>query len=112
MKQDPYEYEHYRLQKNGDADCWLKQNGITPDSLLTTDMVLLQAQRIAHNLLKHHAKLLDRNEVAALNNLLMKMSSSRQRKRLTKKDCYRGMNIGTAVNRKLFKNYRHTTPTH
>ena len=108
MENDKYEYELYKLKTKGNADRWLKSNGITPEKLLTIDIELLQAQRIAHTVLKHHATLLGQNEAASLNNFLHKMANGGTRKKLTKKDCYRVMNIGTAVNRKLFKQYRHT----
>ena len=108
MENDKYEYELYKLKTKGNADRWLMSNGIAPEKLLTIDIELLQAQRIAHTVLKHHATLLGQNEAASLNNFLHKMANGGTRKKLTEKDCYRVMNIGTAVNRKLFKQYRHT----
>jgi hypothetical protein len=85
------------------TDNWLRQNGIDPSKLNEFGVQLLQAQMIATNLLKHHAKLLGQNEAASLNNFLMAVRNSKQRRRLTLKSCYKVMNIGTDVNRKLFK---------
>ena len=89
------------------ADKWLKENGIEPDALLKLDMHLLQAQRIAHNLLKHHAKGLEQNEIETLNTFLKAMAHANKRNRLTPAHCYKVMNIGTAANRKLFRKHRH-----
>jgi hypothetical protein len=90
------------------TNTWLRDNGISSkqfnDWRIETD--LLQAQKIAHNLLKHHGKLLGQNEAATLNNFIHAMTSKQKRSKLTKANCYKVMNIGTAVNRKLFRQYR------
>lgn len=82
---------------------WLKQNGINAKHFAAIDVHLLKAQMIASNLLKHHTKLLQHNEVHSLQNFLKAMSSKAKRAKLTKGAAYKVMNIGTAVNRKLFK---------
>ena len=84
---------------------WLTENGLSSQELETTDLHLLQAQRIAHNLLKHYPKLLDYNQTVSLNNFLRAMSRS-QRKKLKLAHAQKVMNIGTTINRKLFKQYR------
>ena len=85
---------------------WLKANGINPDSFSTTPLLLVQAQRIATNVLKEHGKLLGRNEAASLNNYLKAMNNGKSRKKITNYQAYKVMNIGTAVNRKLFNQHR------
>jgi hypothetical protein len=85
---------------------WLKANGINPKTITTWNKELLQAQMIATNLLKHHGKLLGQNQAATLNNFLRASNSKPARDKLKLRDCYRVMNIGTAVNRKLFKAHR------
>lgn len=85
---------------------WLTENGLSDDGLENTDVYLLQAQRIAHNVLKHHAPLLGQNQAAALNNFLRAMSTG-QRKKLKSAHAQKVMNIGAAVNRRLFKQHRH-----
>jgi hypothetical protein len=84
---------------------WLTENGLSAEHFEDTDLHLLQAQRIAHNLLKHYPKLLDYNQTASLNNFLRAMSGS-QRKKLKLAHAQKVMNIGTTINRKLFKQYR------
>lgn len=88
------------------TNTWLSQNGIDPEIFNKLDVEILQAQMIATNLLKHHGKLLDQNEAASLNNFLQATRNAKKRRKLTLKSCYTVMNIGTAVNRKLFKKYR------
>jgi hypothetical protein len=88
------------------TDNWLKANGINPATITEWGNELLQAQMIATNLLKHHGRFLGQNEAASLNNFLKKVHNGKERKKLKPRDCFRIMNIGTAVNRKLFKAYR------
>jgi len=92
--------------KTTNTNYWLKQNGLKPELLTALDIELLQAQKIAHNLLKHHAQLLGQNQAATLNNFLRAMTFGSQRKKITKRQCYTVMNIGTEVNRKVFKQHR------
>jgi hypothetical protein len=84
---------------------WLTENGLSVEGLEGTDIHLLQAQRIAHNVLKHHAALLGQNQAAVLNNFLRAMGGG-QRKKLKPAHAQKVMNIGAAVNRGLFKKYR------
>ena len=84
---------------------WAKEFGVTPKQLMCDDMDLLQAKRIATNILKQHTRYLGHNVAAALNNFLKAASGSKKSK-ITKSDCYRIMNIGTEVNRKIFKAQR------
>jgi len=84
---------------------WLTENGLSAEGLENTDLHLLQAQRIAHNTLKYHAALLEQNQAAVLNNFLRAMGSS-GRKKLKPTHAKKVMNIGAAVNRRLFKQHR------
>ena len=90
---------------------WLTENGLSAEGLENTDLHLLQAQRIAHNTLKHHAALLEQNQAAVLNNFLRAMGSS-GRKKLKPAHAQKVMNIGAAVNRRLFKQYRQLKRQH
>ena len=90
---------------------WLNENGLSSEGLENTDLHLLQAQRIAHNTLKHHAALLEQNQAAVLNNFLRAMGSS-ERKKLKLAHAQKVMNIGAAVNRRLFKQHRQLKRQH
>ncbi len=90
---------------------WLTENGLSSEGLENTDLHLLQAQRIAHNTLKHHAALLEQNQAAVLNNFLRSMGSG-ERKKLKLSHAQKVMNIGAAVNRRLFKQHRQLKRQH
>jgi len=92
---------NYKAEKQ--ATEWLKENGLNEKNFASIELHLAQAQMIATNLLKHHAKLLGHNEAATLNNFLNAMAFGSKRKKLTAGSAYKVMNIATAVNRKLFK---------
>lgn len=94
--------------KNTDkqTDKWITDNGLDTKTFNATDIEILQARKIAHRLLKEHAKLLGQNEAAALNNFIRAVASSKNLGKVTLGQCYKVMNIGTAVNRKLFKAHR------
>ena len=85
---------------------WLKENGLTETTAYTLPIHLVQAQKIAFNLLKHNSQYLKHNEIKTLNNFLKAMSFTNLRVRLTNTHCLKVMNIGTSVNRKLFKAYK------
>jgi hypothetical protein len=85
---------------------WLKDNGLNANNVYTLPSHLVKAQKIAHNLLKHNARLLGQKEAAILNNFLNAMSFANLREKLTEAECYKIMNIGKSVNRKLFKAHK------
>ncbi len=101
----------YSIQKQTRKDenqtsTWLKQNGISPEHFAETKIYLLQAQKVATNLLKNHAKLLEQNQAHTLNNYLQAMTNKKKRNKLTEAQAHKVMNIGTQANRKLFKQHR------
>ena len=94
--------------KNADkqTDNWIKANGLNVKIFNNANVELLMAQKIAHTLLKEHGKLLGQNQAATLNNFNKAMSNGKLRRQLTPNQCYKVMNIGKEVNRKLFKAYK------
>ena len=85
---------------------WLKHNGLNNDYFADIALHLAQAQKIATNILKNHAKLLGQNEAHTLNNFLQAIKNKKKRAKITATQAYKVMNIGNAVNRKLFKAYK------
>ncbi len=85
---------------------WLKDNGLNANTVYSLPSHLVQAQKIAHNLLKHNARLLGQKEAVTLSNFLNAMTFTKSREKLTEAECYKIMNIGKAVNRKLFKAHK------
>ena len=85
---------------------WLKSEGLDADAFTDAALPLIQAQRIAHNCLKHYGRFLGSNEAAVLNTFLKALTNQAQQRRITQAQVYRVMNIGSRVNRKAFKQHR------
>jgi hypothetical protein len=85
------------------TDQWLKSQGILADHFADLDILLLQAQQIAHNCLKHHGQLLDHCEAQVLNKFLQSLIKKATRQRIKPAQAYKVMNIGTSLNRRVFK---------
>ncbi len=88
------------------TDRWLKQNGITAKHFATTDTLLLQAQRTAHNTLKKHSRLLDTDQVSTLKAYLKAMTHQRTQASITTTQAYRVLNIGSTIRRQVFRHHR------
>ena len=81
---------------------WSKEIGINPKQLFVDDIDLLRAISIATNLLKYDARLLKEEQIETLRTFLQ-AANGKDRKKITQKDCFKIMNIGKKINRKLFK---------
>ena len=105
---DDLTYTQQRREKANDTqtETWLHGNGITTQQFSDLDIGLLQAQRVATNLLQHHAGLLGKNQAHTLNNYLQAMRNGAKRKKLKQTQAFKILNIGTEVNRKLFRQHR------
>jgi len=105
---DDITYQQQRNQKHNDTqtETWLRDNGISVQQFCDLAIGLLQAQRVASNLLKHHAGQLEQNQTQTLNNYLQAMTDNNKRNKLTQTQALKILNIGTEVNRKLFRQLR------
>ena len=81
---------------------WATDIGSNAKRVFADNIDLVQATRIATNLLKHNAKLLEQNQVQVLQAFLQ-AAQSKDRNKITQGQCFKIMNIGTKINRKLFK---------
>ena len=81
---------------------WATDIGSNAKRVFADNIDLVQATRIATNLLKHDAKLLEQNQVQVLQAFLQS-AQSKDRNKITQGQCFKIMNIGTKINRKLFK---------
>ena len=84
---------------------WARENGISPKQLFVDDLCLLQAIKIATNLLKHDARYLNLTQIKKLNDFLQ-IAKSKDRHTITQGQCFAIMNIGKQINRKLFKEFK------
>ena len=85
---------------------WLKSEGLDEDTFTDAALPLIQAQRIAHNCLKHYGRFLGPNEAAVLNTFLKALTNQAQQRRITQAQVHKVMNIGSQVNRKAFRQHR------
>ena len=85
------------------ADAWVKSQGWSPETFVDTDIMLLQAQRIAQQCLKQHGSLLDQNEAQVLNYFLQSLQKKVKRQRLGPAQAFKVMNIARVLNRRVFK---------
>ena len=88
------------------ANEWLKQNGISLKQFNTTPSQLLKAQQTAFNLLKHHTHLLSASQIKTLQVYCNQMNNKAKRQYITKSFAYKVLNIGSKINRQLFKQYK------
>ena len=100
----PYCVYINNIMKNTDKliNKWSKEIGIHPNQLFVDDIDLLRAISIATNLLKHDFRLLEYEQIQTLQAFLQ-AANGKDRKKITQKDCFKIMNIGKKINRKLFK---------
>ena len=81
---------------------WAADIGSNAKRVFADNIELVQATRIATNILKHDAKLLEQNQVQVLQAFLQ-AAQGKDRNKITQGQCFKIMNIGTQINRKLFK---------
>lgn len=85
---------------------WLNDNGLDEKSFMVIELPFIQAQQVAFALMKHHADLLDEEQVDFVSSYLEGMNNKAKRKKLTKKIAYRVLNLGKQINRQIFKAYK------
>jgi len=91
-----------------DADRWLASQGLSAGSFAGTPTRLLQAQRQAHVLLSQHKELLTQEQRATLEGYQKKMADRKARTRIKPKLVNEVLNIGSKINRQVFKLYKQT----
>ena len=101
----------YQIQKReradtANADDWIQQHGLNPNYFQSVDPRLLQAQRVAHTLLTEHAALLNPMQQEVLQTFQKRMACKRSRSRLRPQAANLVLNVGSQINRKIFKQYR------
>ena len=85
---------------------WVKQNGMNIKRFDKLDLLFVRAQQTAHNLLKFHSALLTSEQTATLNDYLKQVNNKAKQNKLTNKKAYSVLNIGTKINRQVFKAYK------
>jgi len=102
-RQKQRDIQHKALLDTEMTGRWIKAQGLSEEHFSALDVQILQAQRIAHNCLKHHGQLLLPNEASVLNNFLKATNNKAQRQRLKPAQTLKVMNLGTSINRRVFR---------
>ena len=89
-----------------ETDKWLKSNGLNPNTFCDTPLNLVQAQKTAYNLLKHHSELLSADENKLLRTFLFQLRQKFLIKKVLIANLYKVMNLGTKINRQVFKQHQ------
>ena len=85
---------------------WLKDIGLDVPYFNQTHIKLLQAKTLATTLLEQNANLLSSTQTAKLEKFLKQMKHKNTREKLKPTHAYPILNIGTKINRQLFKQYK------
>lgn len=88
------------------ANEWLAENGLCAKQLLKTELLIQQAQIVAHNLITHNQQLLTAQQITQLKQYIKAANYYNSRIRIQRSQAHKVMNIGSSVNRKIFKQHR------
>ena len=81
---------------------WLKNLGINPNNLITSSLLLLQAEKTANWLLQHG--LINKSEDEQTAKAFMDAAKNpRSRQLITDAQAYKVLNLGTKARRKFYK---------
>jgi hypothetical protein len=81
---------------------WLKKIGINPSDLITSSLLLLQAERAA-KWLTQHSLLYSSNDALLIRAFIEQTLKTKSRKKITVSQAYKILNLGTKARRKLYK---------
>jgi hypothetical protein len=88
------------------ASDWLRANGLNESYFASVKLIFIQAQQVASNLLTQHRAELNVNELRSLQIYLNAIANKKTRTKITKAQAYKVLNIGTKINRQIFKQYK------
>lgn len=81
------------------TDKWFADNGINIKHIYAGTSEVFQAQKLATTTLKQHGKLVQHNQVAALNGFLKVAGMKNARSKITQGQCFKVMNIAKQIQR-------------
>ena len=84
---------------------WLKSSGISPSALISSSLLLLQAEKTAHWLLQH--SLINSMDAEIMLKAFVETAKNpKSRPLITDAMAYKVLNLGTKARREQFKNRR------
>ena len=105
-QEQQYQIRKQEQQDTQQADTWIKQQGLNTSTFGTTNLQLLQAQQTAHTLLTQHLNLLTNEKIKIIRNFNRKVRNTQLCTKLKPEAAYQVLNIGTKINRQLFRAYK------
>ena len=102
-QEQQYQIRKQEQQDTQQADTWIKQQGLNTGTFGVTNLQLLQALQTAHTLLTAHKHLLNQKQIQTLKKFQQKINNKRTNTKLNPKSSYQVLNIGTKINRQLFR---------
>ena len=103
LNEKQYAIQSKSRRDNNATDKWLRENGINPNFLGTTDAKLLKAQQEAKILLTNYKHLLTNSQIKKLNNFKRKMNTNEIRVHMKPDAANKVFNISTKIVRALHK---------
>ena len=100
-QEQQYQIRKQEQQDTQQADTWIKQQGLNTGTFGITNLQLVQAQQTAHTLLTAHKHLLNQKQIQTLKAFQQKITNKRTK--LKPESAYQVLNIGTKINRQLFR---------
>lgn len=94
-------YINYRAEKA--TNKWLKTQGINPAHFVDQDVLVLQAQARAHNLLSEQLQYLNTEQIEGLEQFLYAVNHPKSHMSVNRDLCCVVLNLGKKVNRKAMK---------
>lgn len=94
-------YANYRAESATNG--WLKTQGINPARFVEQDVLLLQAQARAHNLLGEQRQHLNTEQIEGLEKFLYAVNHPKTHVSVNRDLCCVVLNLGKKVNRKVMK---------
>jgi len=85
---------------------WIRSTGLNTATFNKLNPKLLQAQQTAQTLLTQHLNLLTAEQIKIIRNFKRKVRNTQLCTKLKPESAYQVLNIGTKINRKLFKTYK------
>lgn len=93
-------------QDTANTDRWLRSVGVSEEDLTQSNLLLLRAQKTAHELLLHHRNLIEDKDADWLSQFARRSKNAAQRQKITDGQCYAVLNYAKRINRKVFKLHR------
>jgi len=94
-------YANYRAEEA--TNKWLKTQGINPARFVEQDVLVLQAQARAHNLLGEQRQHLNTEQIEGLEQFLYAVNHPKTHVSINRDLCCVVLNLGKKVNRKIMK---------